>query len=116
MTIQEDDPGWDCTSMGNQLCGPSQGGPTVTEFEWVQFETCPFSSPAVASPECSTEVTTGSLTTTAQPQPAPSPETLPVTGAGTAALLVLASMLLLMGISSLVTNWYIGKERKEEDK
>jgi hypothetical protein len=22
--IQEDDPGWDCVTMGNHLCGPSQ--------------------------------------------------------------------------------------------
>lgn len=25
--IEEDDPGWDCHTMGNMICGPDQGEP-----------------------------------------------------------------------------------------
>ena len=97
--------------------GPSQGGPTITEFEWVQFETCPFSSPAVASPECSTEVTPATLTPTVQSQPAPLAETLPVTGTVTTAVLVTGYFLIIMGLSAMFSAWYYDYKRKKlEDK
>jgi hypothetical protein len=113
MTVQEDDPGWDCETMGNRICGPDTPGPTTVPD-------CTFSSPEQAAPECGTTV----LPSTSVPgtdscdwlvNPPSYPECgttttagvqvqeLPVTGSETVVLGLLGGWCLLWGVIILVT-------------
>lgn len=124
----ECDPGWlhaedlSCVPPSyydNQTKGmPSDGGPTVTvpADPYVQrpgvtvteYRACTFSSPEVASTDCSTEVVPGPLvpdTTTTTAQPLPS-DTLPATGAETFVIALVGVGLLVGGIGILAHDLY----------
>lgn len=76
------------------------------EFEWQMVETdpsCTFSTPEVASPECSTVSEVGPLIPTVLSSPPP-PVTLPVTGVGPEAV-YLAAVLIVTGAALMIWGW-----------
>ena len=69
--------------------------------------TCDFSTPAVAAPECSTEVSTGTLVPSTLPR---TPETLPVTGVDSGALLAVGFGLFVIGWLPQIVRWKIRRD------